>query len=406
MPARPLAFGRNILLLAIVMILGSLATNLISPLWPLYIINLGASMTELGFVFGLSNAVGALLQVPSGMLSDRYGRRCLHALGSCLSVLPPFFYALARSWAELIPWVLLSGVAMGLYAPLRFSMIADETSVEQRARAYSWANIAFLVGPTIGPSLGGIVADTYGIRASFYVTGLLLAGSFATTLWLTETHNPNGARRRGKGTVSLTVPVLSTALLALFGVNAVQGVAVGLFSPVTPVFVTDRFAVDLTFVGALYAVGFGLSSLLGQIPGGRIADRWDRRMIVVTTGIASAPFWALFALSASAGELMAYMCLANGVLSLSWPALQALAMELTPRSSWGFVNGLTSSGFWAGMTVGSTMSGFIWDAMGANVPYYVSALVMLVSVFPALFLKQPSGGRSAERAQQATQDEC
>lgn len=388
-----LAFGRNILLIALLMLLTSLATNLISPVWPIYIRGLGASMTELGFIFSLSNAAGALLQVPSGLLSDRYGRRKLHALGTLMAIFPPVLYAFARSSAELIPWVLLSGAAVGLYFPLRFSIVADETGVEQRAKAYSWVNVAFLIGPTIGPSIGGLIADAYGIRASFFATATLLAVSFTLTISIGETRNPSSvphSRRRG---ATLSPWFVSVPLLAVFAVNAVQGVAIGLFSPVTPIFVTTLFPVDLTFVGVLFAVGFGLSSLLGQLPGGRLAGRWNRRSLIVASIMASAPFFALFSSSRTILELFVYMSLANGILALSWPALQALTMDMTPSGSWGFVNGVTASGFWGGMTVGSMLSGIIWDTMGMNAPYYASGLAILGSALPALLLTNRPGGR-------------
>jgi len=390
-----LAFGRNMLLLWLLMLLSSLATNLISPLWPIYIRSLGASMTELGFVFGLSNAVGALLQVPSGLLSDRYGRRKLHAVGTLMAVFPPILYTFARDWSELIPWVLLSGAAIGLYAPLRFSIVADQTTAGQRAKAYSWVNVAFLIGPTIGPSLGGLIADLYGLEASFLTTAILLAAGFALTLAIRETRGVSGASHLGSRGLSLWSRLASVPLLAVFAVNAIQGVAIGLFSPVTPIFVTTRFPVDLTFVGLLYAVGFGLSSLLGQLPGASLADRWNRRSLILMSILGSAPFFALFSSSGTLFELMLYMSLANGILSLSWPALQALTIDVTSPESWGFVNGLTASGFWAGMTVGSTLSGITWDTLGMNAAYYGSALAILGSALPALLLTHGPAGRVA-----------
>jgi len=109
--------------------------------------------------------------------------------------------------------------------------------------------------------------------------------------------------------------------------------------------------------------------------------------------MASAPFFALFSSSRTILELFVYMSLANGILALSWPALQALTMDMTPSGSWGFVNGVTASGFWGGMTVGSMLSGIIWDTMGMNAPYYASGLAILGSALPALLLTNRPGSR-------------
>jgi MFS family permease len=92
-----MTYGRDILILSIVFLVGSLALNLIGPIWPIYIKDyLHASMTELGFVFSISNGVAAVVQIFSGFLSDRYGRRTIHALGTLLAAFPPLMYALCQ----------------------------------------------------------------------------------------------------------------------------------------------------------------------------------------------------------------------------------------------------------------------------------------------------------------------
>ena len=71
-----MAYGRNILILSTIFLLNSLAIDLLSPIWPIYIEgSLSASMTELGFVFSASNAVAAVMQILTGFWSDKYGRK-------------------------------------------------------------------------------------------------------------------------------------------------------------------------------------------------------------------------------------------------------------------------------------------------------------------------------------------
>ena len=99
-----MSYGRNILILSIIFLVSSLAVDLIIPIWPIYIkTSLGASMTELGFVFSASNAVAAVVQILSGFLSDKYGRKRLHVLGTLLCAFPPLMYALSNNWIDLVP---------------------------------------------------------------------------------------------------------------------------------------------------------------------------------------------------------------------------------------------------------------------------------------------------------------
>ena len=95
---RFMVYGRSILILSIIFLASSLAVELTTPIWSIYIKDsLNASMTELGFVFSASNAVAAITQILSGFLSDKYGRNRLHILGTLLAVFPPLMYALASN---------------------------------------------------------------------------------------------------------------------------------------------------------------------------------------------------------------------------------------------------------------------------------------------------------------------
>ena len=128
-----------------------------------------------------------------------------------------------------------------------------------------------------------------------------------------------------------------------------------------------------------------------QIPGARLAARYSKKKIVLLTIAASAPFFGLFALSRSFLECVILMFLSNAILNLSWPAYQDLTMELTPPSRWGLMNGLSATSFWGGMTIGSAISGVLWERFGMFFPYYMSAVLVLLSVLPILFVKGPNG---------------
>jgi len=389
---RLMAYGRNILLLSVIFALSSLATNLIVPLWPIYIRSLGASMTELGYVFSISNAVAAGLQIPSGMISDKYGRKRLHVIGTLVGVFPPLLYTFAKSWFDLIPWVILAGISTGLYLPIRWSIVADDSTVQTRAMVYSWVNVAWLAGPTVAPLVGGVMADVYGIRTPFLGCFALMGLTFPLTFLLRETrrstfHLQHEAKDEPKASSFLSVILIFTFI------NVMQGIGIGIYSPITPVFLKERFSLDLTFVGLLYAIGFGLASVVVQVPGGWWANRYGKKKILIVTFALSAPFLSFFALSQNITELIVFMFLSNAILNFSWPAFQALLMDLTPSAKWGLMNGISATTFWAGMMMGSAASGLLWDTFGMFIPYHVSAIAIFLSAVPALFLKEPSRSR-------------
>lgn len=385
-----MAYGRNILILSTIFLVNSLAIDLLSPIWPIYIEgSLNASMTELGFVFSASNAVAAVMQILTGFWSDKYGRKRLHALGTLLAVFPPLMYALAHSWIDLVPWVLLSGFATGLYLPIRWVMVADVSSAETMASAYSWTNISWLIGSTLGPFLGGVAADSLGIRFPFLACFLLRFAVFPLALLLEETWRKPKVESR-KHVVQkeevVDVYLLTVSMFSL--INMIQGLAVGVTAPVIPIFVESIFQVDYTFIGILYAIGFGVASIIVQIPGSKCSDLFDRRKVMFMAFVVSSPFFLLFAFSRNTLELILFMFVSNAILNLSWSPFQTLMMDATPSSKWGFVNGVSATTFWVGMLTGNALSGILWDNLGMLAPFYVSSIATALSALPLLLLKE------------------
>jgi DHA1 family multidrug resistance protein-like MFS transporter len=386
-----MSYGRDILLLSVVFLVGSLALNLIGPIWPVYIKDyLNASMTELGFVFSVSNGVAAGVQVLSGFLSDRYGRRRIHALGTLLAAFPPLMYALASGWLDLVPWAMLAGFATGLYIPIRWAIVADASSDGKMASAYGWTNVSWLIGATIASFLGGVAADAFGIRFPFFACFALILAVFPLTLLMGETRRkpPTKASDDKRDEISRAEGyIFAITIFSL--INIVQGVGIGVMSPVISKFALTTFPeLDYTLIGVLYAVGFGVASIVVQVPGGKWSDRFDRRKVMFWSFLVSAPFYLLFAYSRSFVELVLFMFLSNALLNASWPAFQTLMMDSTPRSRWGFVNGVSATTFWVGIMTGNILSGVLWDNVGMVAPFYVSAITIGVSALLPLFLKE------------------
>jgi len=256
--------------------------------------------------------------------------------------------------------------------------------------AYGWLNVTWLMGYTAGPLLGGFLADVFGMRTPFLACFALSVICFPFTLLLRETRKDISFKQAHNNGDEPNVTSFLSVILAFSLINIAQGVGTGIFFPITPIFTITRFSVDLTFVGLLIAIGFGLASVVVQIPGGWWAERYDRRKLLIITFLLSAPFYGLFALSRNLIELFLFMFLSNAILNISWPAFHALMMDLTPPEKWGFMNGISATTFWAGMMIGSAVSGLLWDTFGMFIPYYVSAVAMFLSVIPALFLREPN----------------
>jgi len=187
------------------------------------------------------------------------------------------------------------------------------------------------------------------------------------------------------------------SIMALFSlINIIQGIGTGATDPVIPIFVISRFHVEYTFIGVMYAIGFGVAPIVVQIPGAKCSDLFDRRKVMFVTFVASSPFFLLLAYSRNMLELIVLMFVSNAVLNLHWSAYQTLMMDATPSSKWGLVNGVAATTWWIGIMSGNALSGILWDSLGVFAPFYVCSFAMALSALPLLWLRETRVERRQE----------
>jgi len=381
-------YGRNILILSGILILNSLAINITSPFMPIYIRNLGSTMTELGIVFAIQKALGALLQIPSGLLADKYGRKRIHALGVLLDVFPPLIYLFAKKWTDLISGFMIAGIASGMYMSLRWTIVADDSTTKKRAGAYSWVYLATMIGGPIGSTIGGFIAEILEIKSIFIIAFILLATSFPLALIIKETKT---IEARKQEECNILVTNKSAGFLSLATVfslmNIAQGIGFGILQPTTSIFIIERFNVSLAVVGIVFAIGMSASSIVVQLPAGKIGDKYNRKKImIITTFIAGLSFTA-YTIAQNILQFTILMFIGYGAYRFAWPVSQALIMDLTPIERRGVMNGLIGTSFWIGFSTGSLISGFIWQNLGILFPYYVVGISFLISATTMLLIK-------------------
>ena len=120
----------------VAMILANLGGNMYGPLLSLYLDSLGATVTQIGLFYTLSQVVPLVLQILGGWVSDSLGRLRAIAIGSVFGTIGALILVGSTSWG----WVLLaSAVGAGagaLVGPSFDAFIAEKSTNENRARVF------------------------------------------------------------------------------------------------------------------------------------------------------------------------------------------------------------------------------------------------------------------------------
>ena len=133
-------------------------------------------------VIGIVSVVGNISSLPAqrifGTLTDKYGsRKLMQLMAMSIPVLPIYWFFIQKPW-QAIPINIIAGILWAGMNLASFNFLLDISPQEQRARYTAIYQIAVAFSAALGASAGGIIADAWGIRLVFILSGVgrLLAG--------------------------------------------------------------------------------------------------------------------------------------------------------------------------------------------------------------------------------------
>jgi len=143
-------------------------------LLPLYMWGLGMGAFHVGMLLAIFAITFILLQMPSGALSDKVGRRVPVTVGLSLCVVSLAVLPTLETFRTLALVMVLYGTSYALLFPSISAIVVDYTTPDERGRASGVFHALLTVGVAIGAPVMGLVAETVGIK-----WGLALCGGAA-----------------------------------------------------------------------------------------------------------------------------------------------------------------------------------------------------------------------------------
>jgi DHA1 family multidrug resistance protein-like MFS transporter len=368
----------------------------VMPFMPFYVRELGVRDERLLRIWAgmLMTGSGLMMSAAApvwGWVADHYGRkpmvqRAMFGGAVVLSVM-----ALARNVYQLLGLRMLQGAITGTVA----ASVALVSSVTPRARlGYSLGMMqtAVFVGSSVGPLLGGVVADRYGYRVPFGVTGaLLLTGGVLVLFGAKERFiKPQAGEQSAGSTWELFHSPSVRLLLAVYFLMNLSASFVG---AIFPLFVDEILGEPNRAASAtgLILAATGAAGAVSAVMVGRLSDRLGhKRVLVLCTALAGVLCVPQF-FAASVGQLLVMRVLfglgAGGMI----PAMNALVATVVPRHGFGRAYGFTATASALGWGIGPMLGGLAASAFGLRIPFLImGGLLVLMSAVAHRKLTPPA----------------
>ncbi len=278
--------SRSFLLICTVGIFCFISYNMVRmPVLALFAEQLGAGPERIGLIVSVSTLTGVLLKLPSGALSDIYGRRFLLRIGVVAFGLPPFLYLFITDLNSLTALRFVHGLATAIFAPSALATVA-ELYRERRGAALGTYTACTQSGALLGPFIGGYLAHVAGFDFAFVTAGI--CGCIAIVLFyslhldVATPRVPEKGMRpllaemwKGFAIVAQNRKVLITS--ATDGAKMIANGALMAFLPLYGLTV----GLNPGEVGLLFSVQAGTSFFSKPIMG-RVSDRVGRQPLIIT----------------------------------------------------------------------------------------------------------------------------
>ncbi|MEM3005341.1 MAG: MFS transporter, partial [Candidatus Bathyarchaeia archaeon] len=143
--------------------------SVVSPVLPQYAEHLGASYGEIGLFFSAYSLTWSFLQLYTGYLSDRYGRKRFAMLGLSIYGFSLTLMGSSQNFMQLIIFRVLQGVGLGVFGPSSLGLVAQ---LKGRGKSFALYRTSNSLGSMLGPVIGGIIGRV-NLSYPFYIGGLL-----------------------------------------------------------------------------------------------------------------------------------------------------------------------------------------------------------------------------------------
>ena len=353
----------------------------------------GESHILTGIAIGAYGLTQAVLQIPAGWMSDRYGRKPVIYAGLILFALGSFVAASADN----IYWVIAGRAIQGAGAinAAVMALTADLTREEVRTKAMAMIGITIGITFSISLVLAPMLYQAIGVPGIFALTGLLalLAMLFVALVIpnpaITRFHSGSGASSHRFGDV-----LRNKDLLRLdFGIFSLHAILMSVFMQVP--FVLKKNGLEIGEHWKVY-LPVMLLALVLMVPPIIAAEKKAKmkQVFVGAIGLASLAQLSLMLTQGSVWGVVLSLLLFFTAFNVLEATLPSMISKIAPLAAKGTAMGVYSSMQFLGAFFGAIGGGLVMQYLGGDAVFLFAAGLLLLWLLVARAMQPPAAVRT------------
>lgn len=372
---------RTINILGVIIFTAMLGLGILGPILPLYANDLGATMTQIGLLTSAWSLSRLIFTAPMGSYADRSSKKRVIMIGLGIYCAVSVCYAFAWDFTSLISVRILHGMGSAMAMPVATAYGAEIAPKGKEGQFMGVLNLAMMAGFAFGPFLGGTLTDYASKEAAFFVmaglTGvsLLLAIFFLPDVEFDTKKRAAGSFRAILNNRVLVVMVWNSFVTSLAMASIFGFLSMYLSQPVS----AGGMELPLSTIGLVLSVGQAVSASL-QREYGKLADRYNKRTIIIISGVIGATGILIFPYMTNTAGIFASQLIFICGLTLGMPAINALVAIAGRDIGQGTAISTLQSANSLGNIIGPLAAGMLLDRLGFATIFNVGSGILILSV--------------------------
>lgn len=397
-PESRINWKRNLTVAWLGCFLTGAAFSLVMPFLPLYVELLGVTGHSSlnmwsGLVFSITFLFSAIASPFWGGLADRKGRKIMllrSALGMAIVMVMMGF---AQNIWQFLALRALLGL-LGGFVPNANALIATQIPRHKSGWALGTLSTGGVSGALLGPLIGGLLADSYGLRPVFFITAAVLFTCFILTLfYIREEFTPVPKKDMLHARQVLTSLKNPRLVLSLFVTTMIIQVATGSIAPILTLYVRDLAGnvSNLAFISGMIASVPGVAALISAPRLGKLGDRIGPEKILICALIFSVLLLIPMSMVQNPWQLGVLRFLLGAADGALLPAVQTLLVYNSSNQIAGRIFSYNQSFRDIGNVTGPLIGAAVSASYGFRTVFLVTACVVLFNaLYSWITLRQPA----------------
>lgn len=366
--------------LGLVSFFADVSSEMLYPITPIFLLSLGASMSSIGLIEGLAEAIASLMKTFSGTWSDNIQKRKpFIAFGYFLAALAKPLTGLATNWSLVLFARSLDRTGKGIRGAPRDALLSEAVLPQHRGEAFGWHRAMDTMGAAVGPLLAILYLNYFKDNLSTIYYLALIPGMLSVFFVLRIKESPLKIKKETKP-FELNLGQLPKSFKTFVFCWTVFAITNS--SDVFLLLKARQQGLGLTEVILIYCF-YNLFYALASPYLGKLSDKIARYKILILGLVIFAAVYYGFTVATKSWHFW-FLFLCYGIYMAATDGVsKAMALDLIQKNASHLkasALGLLGTATGIATFIASLSAGLLWDHYGANGPFIFGASGAILSI--------------------------